>query len=73
MPVVNYKKYVAMLEKAHKEAYAYPAINVTTTDTMNAAIEWDLRSFIEPTNVNLLKTALSLISQVLENRKKVLS
>jgi len=40
---------------------------------MNAAIEWDLRSFIEPTNVNLLKTALSLISQVLENRKKVLS
>jgi len=39
MPVVNYQKYVAMLEKAHKEAYAYPAINVTTTDTMNAAIE----------------------------------
>ena len=39
MPVVNYKKYVAMLEKAHKEAYAYPAINITTTDTMNAAIE----------------------------------
>jgi len=39
MPVVNYQKYVAMLEKAHKEAYAYPAINITTTDTMNAAIE----------------------------------
>ena len=39
MPVVNYQRYVAMLEKAHKEAYAYPAINITTTDTMNAAIE----------------------------------
>lgn len=39
MPVVNYQKYVAMLEKAHKEHYAYPAINVTTTDTLNAAIE----------------------------------
>ncbi|MBN2601562.1 MAG: class II fructose-bisphosphate aldolase [Candidatus Marinimicrobia bacterium] len=39
MPVVNYKKYVAMLEKAHKESFAYPAINITTTDTINAAIE----------------------------------
>jgi len=39
MPVVDYQKYVKMLEKAHKESFAYPAINVTTTDTMNAAIE----------------------------------
>jgi len=39
MPVVDFKKYVAMLEKAQKEAYAYPAINITTTDTINAAIE----------------------------------
>lgn len=39
MPIVNHAKYVAMLEKAHKEGFAYPAINVTTTDTMNAAIE----------------------------------
>jgi fructose-bisphosphate aldolase, class II len=39
MPIVNYDKYVKMLDKAHKEGYAYPAINVTTTDTMNAAIE----------------------------------
>jgi fructose-bisphosphate aldolase class II len=28
-----------MLEKAHKEKYAYPAVNITTTDTVNAAIE----------------------------------
>lgn len=39
MPIVNHAKYVAMLEKAHKEGFAYPAINVTMTDTMNAAIE----------------------------------
>ncbi|HEQ60392.1 MAG TPA: class II fructose-bisphosphate aldolase [Firmicutes bacterium] len=39
MPIVNYQKYCKMLEKAHAERYAYPAINVTTTDTMNAAIE----------------------------------
>lgn len=39
MPIVNYQKYCKMLEKAHAEGYAYPAINVTTTDTMNAAIE----------------------------------
>ena len=39
MPIVDYKKYVAMLEKARQEHYAYPAINITTTDTLNAAIE----------------------------------
>lgn len=39
MPIVDYQKYVRMLEKAQQEHYAYPAINVTTTDTMNAAIE----------------------------------
>ncbi|HDP67329.1 MAG TPA: class II fructose-bisphosphate aldolase [Candidatus Marinimicrobia bacterium] len=39
MSIVNHAKYVAMLEKAHKERFAYPAINVTMTDTMNAAIE----------------------------------
>jgi fructose-bisphosphate aldolase class II len=39
MPVVDYKKYIAMLDKAQKENYAYPAVNITTTDTVNAAIE----------------------------------
>jgi len=39
MPVVDYKKYCAMLDKAQKENYAYPAVNITTTDTVNAAIE----------------------------------
>ncbi|MCF6284599.1 MAG: class II fructose-bisphosphate aldolase [Candidatus Hydrogenedentes bacterium] len=39
MPVVDFKKYCAMLDKAQKENYAYPAVNITTTDTVNAAIE----------------------------------
>jgi fructose-bisphosphate aldolase class II len=39
MPIVDYKKYIRMLDKARNEGYAYPAINVTATDTMNAAIE----------------------------------
>ncbi|MBX3177933.1 MAG: class II fructose-bisphosphate aldolase [Candidatus Hydrogenedentes bacterium] len=39
MPVVDYKTYCAMLDKAQKENYAYPAVNITTTDTVNAAIE----------------------------------
>jgi len=39
MPIVDYQRYIQMLDKARGEGYAYPAINVTTTDTMNAAIE----------------------------------
>ena len=39
MPVVDYAKYCEMLDKAQKGNYAYPAINVTTMDTANAAIE----------------------------------
>jgi fructose-bisphosphate aldolase, class II len=39
MPVVDFKKYCAMLDKAQNEDYAYPAVNITTTDTVNAAIE----------------------------------
>lgn len=39
MPIVTYERYCQMLDKAKAEGYAYPAVNVTTTDTMNAAIE----------------------------------
>ena len=39
MPIVDHKRYCEMLDKAKKEGYAYPAINITTTDTLNAAIE----------------------------------
>ena len=39
MPVANYKQYCNMLDKAKKEGFAYPAINVTSTSTANAAIK----------------------------------
>ncbi|MBI3117115.1 MAG: class II fructose-bisphosphate aldolase [Candidatus Hydrogenedentes bacterium] len=39
MPIVDYKRYCQMLDKAKKEGYAYPAINITTMDTINGAIE----------------------------------
>ena len=39
MPVVDYEKYCAMLERAHKGKFAYPAINVSSLETANAALE----------------------------------
>ncbi len=39
MPIVNYMQYCEMLDRAHREHFAYPAINIGTIDTMNAAIE----------------------------------
>ena len=38
MPVVNPHQYVQMLERAKKEQYAYPAFNVTSTETANAVL-----------------------------------
>ena len=37
--IVSHSHYCEMLVRAHKENFAYPAINVSTVDTMNAAIE----------------------------------
>ncbi len=39
MPVATYDQYVKMLDSANKGGYAYPAINVTSTSTANAAIK----------------------------------
>ncbi|PCI27564.1 class II fructose-bisphosphate aldolase [Candidatus Kaiserbacteria bacterium] len=39
MPIANHKSYCEMLDRAYKGKYAYPAINVTSTSTANAAIE----------------------------------
>ena len=38
MPIANYEQYGQMLDAAKKGKYAYPAINVTSTSTANAAI-----------------------------------
>lgn len=39
MPVANYQQYCQMLDNAKKNKFAYPAINVTSTSTANAAIK----------------------------------
>lgn len=39
MPVANYEQYCQMLDRAQKGGFAYPAINVTSTSTANAAIK----------------------------------
>ncbi|MDD0852255.1 class II fructose-bisphosphate aldolase [Halobacteriovorax sp. GB3] len=39
MPVASYEQYCQMLDKAANEGYAYPAINVTSTSTANAALK----------------------------------
>ncbi len=38
MPVADYKTYCRMLDNARKGGFAYPAINVTSTNTANAAL-----------------------------------
>ncbi len=38
MPVVNYSQYCKMLDKAKTNKYAYPAFNVTSMTTANAAL-----------------------------------
>jgi fructose-bisphosphate aldolase, class II len=38
MPVVNYESYTKMLDAANKGKYAFPAINVSSMETANAAL-----------------------------------
>jgi fructose-bisphosphate aldolase class II len=38
MPVVDYKSYCQMLDSANENKYAYPAINVSSMETANAAL-----------------------------------
>ncbi|MDO4913233.1 MAG: class II fructose-bisphosphate aldolase [Bifidobacteriaceae bacterium] len=39
MPIANFESYSNMLHTARENGYAYPAINVTSTQTLNAALE----------------------------------
>ncbi|HOZ49859.1 MAG TPA: class II fructose-bisphosphate aldolase [Candidatus Hydrogenedentes bacterium] len=39
MPVVDFEAYCALLDRAARDRYALPAINVLQSDTLNAAIE----------------------------------
>lgn len=38
MPVVNYEQYCQMLDNAKQNKFAYPAINITSSETINAAL-----------------------------------
>ncbi len=38
MPVVNYQQYCHMLDNAKHNKFAYPAINITSSETINAAL-----------------------------------
>jgi fructose-bisphosphate aldolase class II len=38
MPVVNYQQYCQMLDNAKSNGFAYPAINITSSETVNAAL-----------------------------------
>lgn len=38
MPIATPETYVEMLDKAKRESFAYPAINVTSSQTLNAAL-----------------------------------
>jgi fructose-bisphosphate aldolase class II len=39
MPVVDFEKYGEMLDRAKKGKFAYPAINISSNETANAALE----------------------------------
>jgi fructose-bisphosphate aldolase class II len=39
MPVVDFEKYCAMLDRSHEGHFAYPAINVSSLETANAALD----------------------------------
>ena len=39
MPVANYKQYCEMLKRASQGNYAFPAINISSCSTANAAIK----------------------------------
>jgi fructose-bisphosphate aldolase, class II len=43
MPIASAERYVEMLDAAHEGGYAFPAVNVTSSQTLNAA----LRGFAE--------------------------
>ncbi|MFU0800890.1 MAG: class II fructose-bisphosphate aldolase [Xylanivirga thermophila] len=54
MPVVDYEKYCKMLDNAYKNHYAYPAINVSSLETANAA----LRGFAEAKSDGIIQVSV---------------
>jgi fructose-bisphosphate aldolase class II len=53
MPIATPETYAEMLDKAKRESYAYPAINVTSSQTLNAA----LRGFAEAESDGIIQVS----------------
>ncbi|MBF0288767.1 MAG: class II fructose-bisphosphate aldolase [SAR324 cluster bacterium] len=53
MPVVNFEQYGQMLDNAKKNHFAFPAINITSTETANAA----LRGFAEAKSDGIIQVS----------------
>src|SRR4051794_41429776 len=53
MPVTDPQTYARMLDVAREGKYAYPAINITSTETVNAA----LRGFAEAGSDGLIQVS----------------
>ena len=53
MPVVNYEQYCNMLDNAYENHFAYPAINVTSMASANAA----LRAFAEKKSDGIIQVS----------------
>src|SRR3954465_5887564 len=53
MPIATPEKYAEMLDKAKRESFAYPAINVSSSQTLNAA----LRGFAEAESDGIIQVS----------------
>ena len=53
MPFANHKTYTQMLQEAFSKKYAFPAINVSSTETANAAI----RGFVEAKSDGIIQVS----------------
>ncbi|MEU0499029.1 class II fructose-bisphosphate aldolase [Mycobacterium sp. NPDC006124] len=68
MPIASPDQYVAMLDRAKEGGFAYPAINVTSSQTLNAA----LQGFADAESDGIIQvslgTALYLSGNAVQNR-----
>lgn len=53
MPIVDFERYGEMLDRAKKGKFAYPAINVSSNETINAALE----GFAEANSDGIIQTS----------------
>jgi fructose-bisphosphate aldolase, class II len=54
MPLATPEQYREMLDAAHSRNYAYPAVNVSSSDTLNAA----LRGFAEAGSDGIIQVSI---------------